>query len=102
MRFVIPGYGIGLTLFLSVVLIAIEGGMHDSNSVWHGNVTITGIGHSSDGTPTLDFSYNGKHGFTSNPEAVLRYSQKDLPYLWCDVSRTGTGICYTPTPKQHH
>lgn len=96
MRFIIPGYGVALICFLSGVLILLEGALHDGNSVWHGNVIITGVGHSSEGTPTLDFSYEGKHGYTSNPEAVLRYSQKNLPYLWCDVSRTGSGTCYTP------
>jgi hypothetical protein len=96
MRFVIPGYGVAAICFLSGVLILIEGGLHDSISVWHGNVTVTGIGHYSNGSPTLDFSYDGKHGYTSNTEAVLRFSQKSLPYLWCDVSRTGTGTCYVP------
>ena len=98
MRFVIPGYGVAAICFISFALIALEGVLHDNNSVWHGNVTVTGIGHAN-GSPTLDFLYEGKHGYTGNQEAVLRYSQKNLPYLWCDVSRTGSGTCYVPTIK---
>ena len=41
MRFVIPSYGIAALCFCSLALIALEGVLHDSNNVWHGNVTVT-------------------------------------------------------------
>lgn len=96
MRFVLPSYAVFFACFLSGVLIFIESVAYNSNSVWHGNVTVTGIGHDSSGTPTLDFLYSGKHGYTGNTEAIIRFSQNTLPYLWCDVSRTGLGSCFPP------
>jgi hypothetical protein len=96
-RFVLPVSMLVLMIFVSAVLIVVEGIVYDNTNMWRGNVTPTGIGHAKDGTPTLDFFYNGQHhSFTMNPEIVLRFSQNSLPWLWCDIQRSERAICYPP------
>lgn len=101
MRFVLPGYAVFTSFLVSGLLIFTEYMTYSNNAVWHGNVTPVNITHNSDGIAVLEFLYSdNKHGGTTNTEPIIRFSQNNLPYLWCDVSRTGAGTCFPPPPQK--
>jgi hypothetical protein len=88
-----------LMIVLSGIACGMESCSYYNVSIWHGNVRPRELWNAD--ALTLGFDYaDGRRGWTTNTEAVLRYSQGRLPWLWCDVTRSGkASSCFTPNLK---
>ena len=102
MKYILPMPGVVLVLVACVICIGMETCAYQNFEVWQGNVTVTGISDC-DGEACLGFNYgpDDKHGYVKSGYIVKRYADKDLPWLWCEVSRSGAGICLPPQDKYH-
>ncbi len=83
-----------LMLLASAIICGMESYCYCNVSIWHGNVRLTSDWSDSDGVLVQNFDYaDGKHGWVANNRLVLLQHQGKVPWLWCDVRRSGKGFC---------
>lgn len=99
MKYIISGPIGALIVLFSIIACGMESCSYYNVAIWHGNVQPTSISKPGEDL-TLNFEYaDGKRGWTTSSDVLFAYSTGKLPWLWCDVSRSGRATCYPPKQK---